>query len=83
MGLIIDSVSMKFEIPQDKLDHLLSFGSEILSVRRVGVKTLASWVGSLQACRLAIGPLVSIMCRSLYDDIKQARTWSSFINLSK
>lgn len=82
LGLIIDSVSMTFEIPTDKLEHLISFGSEILSMRRVGVKTLASWVGSLQACRLAIGPLVSIMCRSLYDDIKQARTWSSFIKLS-
>ena len=43
---------------------------------------MASWVGSLQACRLAIGPIVRILCRSLYDDIKNARTWSSFIKLS-
>ena len=73
---------MKFEIPSEKLEKLLSFGRELLSLRRVNVKSLASWVGSLQACRLAIGPIVSILCRSLYDDIKNAKTWHSKITLS-
>jgi hypothetical protein len=36
-----------------------------------------------QLCvRLAIGPLVSLMCRSLYDNIKSAHYWSSYIKLS-
>ena len=46
------------------------------------MKTLASWVCLLQSCRLAIGPLVSIMCLSLYDAIKHAPYWSSCITLS-
>merc|ERR1712074_463406 len=32
--------------------------------------------------RLAVGPVVSIMCRSLYDCIKAAKYWSSYIKLS-
>ena len=82
LGLIIDSVSMRFEIPPQKLEHILSLGKEILSLRRVNVKMLASWVGSVQACRLAIGPIISILCRSLYDEIKNAKTWHSWIDLS-
>ena len=65
LGLIIDSVSMRFEIPPQKLEHILSLGKEILSLRRVNVKMLASWVGSVQACRLAIGPIYSKLLFSL------------------
>ena len=43
---------------------------------------MASWVGLLQSVRLAIGPIVSIMCRSIYDCIKSARYWSSYIQLT-
>ena len=82
LGLIINSVSMKFEIPEDKLSKLIEKAKFLISLRRVLVKDLASWVGLLQSCRLAVGPLISIMCRSLYDTIKNARTWFSYIELS-
>ena len=45
------------------------------------MKTLASWVGPLQSCRLAIGPSGSIMCRSLYGAIKHSPSWSKCITL--
>ena len=54
----------------------------MLTARRLLVRTLASWVGLLQSVRLAIGPIVSLMCRSLYDNIKNAAFWSSYIKLS-
>ena len=73
---------MKFEIPQDKMTRLIEKAKYLLSLRRVLVKDVASWVGLLQSCRLAIGPVVSIMCRSLYDCIKNAKTWFSRIVLS-
>ena len=82
LGLIINSVSMKFEIPEDKLSNLIEKAKTLLSKRRVQVKQLASWVGLLQSCSLAVGPVVNIMCRSLYDDIKRAHTWFSTIELS-
>jgi hypothetical protein len=71
LGLIIDSNSMKFEIPSEKLEKLLSFGRELLSLRRVNVKSLASWVGSLQACRLAIGPIVATTQPTTQNNLKQ------------
>jgi hypothetical protein len=36
----------------------------------------------LQSVRLAVGPLVSLMCRSLYDVIKSAQFWTSFFKLT-
>ena len=73
---------MKFEIPPDKMTRLIEKAKYLLSLRRVLVKDVASWVGLLQSCRLAIGPVVSIMCRSLYDCIKNAKTLFSYIVLS-
>ena len=82
LGLIINSLTMKFEIPPDKMTRLTEKAKYLLSLRRVLVKDVASWVGLLQSCRLAIGPVVSIMCRSLYDCIQNAKTWFSYIVLS-
>ena len=71
-----------FGIPQEKLDRLLEGGGILSSSRRVHVKHLAAWVGLLQSVRLAVGPLVSLMCRSIYDDISNARSWSTVLKLS-
>ena len=81
LGLIVDSVKMQFEIPQDKLSRLLEGGEILLSLRRVHVRNLASWVGLLQSVRLAVGPLISLMCRSIYDDISNARSWSTVLQM--
>ena len=43
----------------------------------------ASWVGKLHSLRLAIGPIVSIMCKSLYFLISSAFSWSSSIRFDK
>ena len=45
------------------------------------MKRLASWVGKLQSLRLAIGPIVSILCRAIYNVIKLAHTWFSNVTL--
>ena len=73
---------MTFEIPPLKLAKILENGLSILALKFCLVKKLASWVGLLQSCKLAIGPVVSIMCRALYDTIKLAPFWSSNIKLS-
>jgi len=82
LGLVIDSLTMQFEIPPEKLVRLLEGAKFLLKARRFKVKALASWVGLLQSVRLAVGPLVSLMCRSLYDVIKSAQYWSSFVKLT-
>ena len=82
LGLIINSVEMIFEIPPEKMLRLLEGSKILLSARRFLVKNLASWVGLLQSLRLAVGPIVSIMCRSIYDCIKSAKFWTSYIKLT-
>ena len=82
LGLIINTRSMTFEIPPLKLAKILENALSILTLKFCPVKKLASWVGLLQSCRLAIGPVVSIMCRALYDTIKLAPFWSSNVKLS-
>jgi hypothetical protein len=49
LGLIINSVTMKFEIPEDKFSKLIEKAKFLISRRRVLVKDLASWVGLLQS----------------------------------
>ena len=86
LGLIINSATMCFEIPPDKFVCLLEEASFFLDTKTnklFPVKKLASWVGKLQSLRLAIGPVVSIMCRFIYRDISDAKTWFSYIRLSK
>jgi hypothetical protein len=79
---------MEFEIPSEKLARFMEGATFLhlllllLKARRFLIRTLASWVGLLQSFRLAIGPLVSLMCRSLYDNIRSAQYWSSYIKLS-
>jgi hypothetical protein len=68
--------------PPDKLTRLIEGAKYLVSVRKLPVRVLASWVGLLQSCRLAIGPLVSIMCRSIHDLIYKAKFWSSFVFLT-
>ena len=79
LSVMINSVSMKFEIPEDKFSKLIEKAKYLISLRRVLVKDLASWVGLLKSFRLSVGPLISIMCRSIYDCIKKARTRLSYI----
>ena len=65
---------MCFEIPEDKFASVLEDAKIFLGTSKDNspfpVKRLASWVEKLQSLRLAIGPVVSIMCRLLYQSMK-------------
>ena len=72
LGIIINSVSMNFEIPKDKQEFIIEEATFSLKTKFFPVKRLASWVGKLQSLRLAICPIVSIMCRALHNVINLA-----------
>ena len=72
---------MNFEIPKDKLEFILEESSFLLKDRFFPVKHIASWTGKLQSLTLAIGPIVSIMCRAIYNIIKLAYSWFSSVSL--
>ena len=61
LGIIINSVTMNFEIPEDKLAVILEEASFLLKTKLFLVKRIAYWFGKLQSLRLVISPIVSIM----------------------
>ena len=79
--MIIDSRDLTFNIPSEKMESIRSRAEEILSRRLNKVKVVASLVGLLQSVRLATGPIVGVMTRSLYCAINDAKSWSSFVKL--
>ena len=72
---------MTFSIPADKVTNIVDLCRGLVSRSRVRVKELASVVGKLQSVRLATGPIVSIMTRSLYVTVDKAQSWSSWVAL--
>ena len=51
--------------------------------KRVKVKLVARLVGKLQAVRLATGPIVAVLTRSLYVAVAAAKSWKSWIELTE
>ena len=79
LGLDLDSRDLTFNIPEDKLQKIESKATELLKRKFNKVQSIASFVGLLQSVRLATGPIVSILTRSLYHLINCARNWCSFV----
>ncbi|MCP3680872.1 MAG: hypothetical protein GY782_11720, partial [Gammaproteobacteria bacterium] len=67
LGFLVDTVAMRFRVPQPKLDNIISTMGEMLSSKRVPVRGLASVVGKLVAAYRALGKnLVGLMTRDCY-----------------
>ena len=76
--LEIDSRDMTFNISKDKLekirDNLEALRRGMRRGKIVGIRKVAQVVGLLQSVRLATGPIVAIMTRSLYVEVAKAAT---------
>ena len=83
LGLEIDSRDLTFNIPKDKISKIKSVAADIKARSRMKVKLLARLVGMLQAVKLATGPIVAVMTRSLYHVVASAPSWSSNVQLSE
>ena len=83
LGLDIDSRDLTFNIPEDKIVGIIGRANEILNRKFNKVRVLASFVGLLQSVRLATGPIVSVMTRSIYHLISNAKRWESFVRLDE
>ena len=81
LGLDIDSKDMTFNIPKDNMVKIME-KLKAVRRRRLTAKKVAQLVGLLQCMRLATGPIMAIMTRSLYYEVAKAATWYSFITLT-
>ena len=82
LGLEIDSRDLSFYIPEDKICKIKAVIVEVRARSKVKVKLVAKVVGMLQAVRLATGPIVAVLTRSLYHVVSCAHRWSSYVMLT-
>lgn len=71
LGLEVCSVTLMFYIPEKKIQKIISMAEQILGQRRVQIRKLASFAGYLQSCSRALGPVVRLMLRSIYNWIAE------------
>ena len=84
MGMVVDSVSGQFEVPTPRWDKLQAAIKALCSAHknRVPVRQLASYVGQIISMKVALGPVVHLYTRFLYEVIDQAPAWSSWVTVS-
>lgn len=78
LGLEICSTEMSFFIPDMKLTRLLDMLESLLSARRVKLRFMASFLGFLQSCARALGPVVRLMSRISYNWLMQRVNSASY-----
>lgn len=85
LGLVIDSITEQFFVPQSKIDKLLLCIDRISSLMNsqgsVPVKELASFAGQIISMSLALGPVCRLMTRASYRAIESRILWTDFITL--
>ena len=83
LGMISDSLQMKFILPEAKVEKIIEIGQQLLQGKKHHVKLLAKFVGLIQFSVRAVGSVARIMTRSCYKDISSAKSWNSYIHLSE
>ena len=85
LGLVSDSVSMKYFVPEEKIVDICDLISEVINAKKhkVYIKKLAKVLGKIQFCQKAMGPCVRLLCRSSYHLISKAKSWNCMIVLSE
>ena len=66
LGLDVCSVQSSFFIPELKIEKILNSVDSLLLSRRVKLRVLASFLGFLQSCSRALGPVVRMRSRVCY-----------------
>ena len=67
LGLEVCSLTMKFYIPEKKIQKIIVSAGVMLRQRRVQLRKLASFVGFVQSCSKALGPVSRLMLRACYN----------------
>ena len=86
LGLLVNSITMEFEIPEPKLDSFLLLLKQVKSLSTMPVRLLAKFLGLLNSFSRALGQVVRLMTRNLYSCLQPAYSaperWNSVTSLS-
>ena len=83
LGVIIDTRTATFRVPEDKIEKLLKCIKVILSQTFCSAKQLSRIAGQLASMQLALGPIVRLFTRNIYQLIESRITWFEPIALTK
>ena len=86
LGLTINSLTMKFEVPDSKLAKFFKIIESVKSQAIMPVRLLAHFLGLLNLFSRALGQVVRLMTRGLYNCLQPAyssqESWGSFTSLT-
>lgn len=82
LGFTIDTTSNIIAVTQDRWDKLQGAISKCLvNARHVAAKTLARCTGQIISCKLALGPVASLMTKASYLALESRKSWFSYLSL--
>ena len=82
MGVVIDTRTMTFHVPPDKVTNLKEHITRTLRQKNISPKELAKLAGELSSMHQAIGPLVRLFTRQMYRQIAESESWYQHIPLT-
>ena len=82
LGIIIDTKTLTFHVPKEKIQKLLNRIKQILDQTFCSAKQLSQVAGQLASMHLALGPIVRLFTRNLYKVIESRLSWFHPISLS-
>ena len=82
LGTKIDTRTLKFTVPAEKIQKLKIKIQNLLNTGKCTPKELSQVAGTLASMHLAVGPLVRLFTRHLYREIEQRTSWYVPVQLS-
>ena len=79
LGMIINTINFRFEIPPRKIQNVRKLIEEILSSDSVAFRSLAKLAGFINSLYLAVGPAVRLFSRQLFYTISLRHSWSGHL----
>ncbi len=87
LGFWVDSKEGTFRIPEERREKIMGQLQEAMEAKREGKKMaareLASMVGRIMSCYIALGPVTRIFTRELYACLEERDSWSGSVELTR
>ena len=83
LGTVIDTNSMLFYVPPEKITDLKRQISQIESHNKITPRLLSKIAGRLSSMHMSLGPIVRLMTRNMYIDIQKDIGWDTPFHPSK
>ncbi|EDO47029.1 predicted protein [Nematostella vectensis] len=82
LGFVIDTIAMKFFIPNKKVQKLKGFLDAALSDGYCSQRFLARIAGTVMSCALAVWHISRLLTRQMYHTIESRSSWDSIVRFT-